>query len=113
MTLADKFHHLDLLWKIAVYGVVSLVTLALLLRSGQKTFMHKVAVGVDVLVAVFYWGREGITISSHSAIAAKKGKRWGCVLCKLLDKLDPGHCPAAIQADLARAKEAIAELEAY
>ena len=37
-------------------------------------------------------GDEDKTISHRAAIAREEGKRWGCVLCGLLDKLDPGHC---------------------
>ena len=31
--------------------------------------------------------------------AARKGKVWGCVLCRLLDKIDPGHCEKNIEHD--------------
>jgi hypothetical protein len=37
-------------------------------------------------------GNEDETISSRAARAAARGERWGCVLCKLLDKIDRNHC---------------------
>lgn len=37
------------------------------------------------------------TISSRAEKARKNGKRWGCWLCRLLDRLDPGHCERSIE----------------
>jgi hypothetical protein len=31
-------------------------------------------------------------LSSRANRAQKEGRRWGCILCRLLDKVDPGHC---------------------
>ena len=44
-------------------------------------------------------GSEDETVSSRAGKAARKGKVWGCVLCRLLDKIDPGHCQANIEED--------------
>lgn len=44
-------------------------------------------------------GSEDETISSAAAKAARRGERWGCVLCKWLDRLDRGHCERAIEPD--------------
>lgn len=44
-------------------------------------------------------GSEDETVSSRAGKAARKGKRWGCLLCRLLDKIDPGHCQANIEED--------------
>lgn len=54
-------------------------------------------VAYDELGNVVFNGVEGETISSRAAKAAKRGRRWGCVLCRLLDALDPGHCEKSIQ----------------
>lgn len=83
------------------------------LNSRPKSFGHVIAVGIDILIAVFIWRREGITISSHSALAAKRGKKWGCVLCRFLGWLNPNHCPEAVKADIKRAQDAIRELDRY
>lgn len=32
------------------------------------------------------------TISAHSALAARQGRTWGCVLCKLLNMIQKDHC---------------------
>lgn len=39
------------------------------------------------------------TISSRAAKAKLKGKRWGCILCKALHKLDNNHCEKSIEKD--------------
>ena len=44
-------------------------------------------------------GSEDETVSSRAGKAARKGKWWGCLLCRLLDKIDPGHCQANIEED--------------
>ena len=44
-------------------------------------------------------GSEDETVSSRAGKAARKGKVWGCLLCRLLDKIDPGHCEANIEED--------------
>jgi hypothetical protein len=44
-------------------------------------------------------GSEDETVSSRAGKAARKGKVWGCLLCRLLDKIDPGHCEANIEHD--------------
>lgn len=41
-------------------------------------------------------GDEDETISSRAARAAARGDRWGCVLCRLLDKFDRHHCQDAL-----------------
>ena len=40
-------------------------------------------------------GDERETVSSRAARARDEGRRWGCVLCRLLDRLDAGHCDQA------------------
>jgi hypothetical protein len=44
-------------------------------------------------------GSEDETVSSRAGKAASKDKRWGCILCRLLDKIDPGHCARNIESD--------------
>lgn len=44
-------------------------------------------------------GSEDETISSRAGKAARAGKCWGCLLCRLLDLLDPGHCARNIEDD--------------
>lgn len=44
-------------------------------------------------------GSEDETISSLAGKARRRGRRWGCLLCWLLDKVDPGHCDRNIEPD--------------
>lgn len=37
-------------------------------------------------------GNEDETLSSRAARARDSGKRWGCILCRLLDAIDHNHC---------------------
>lgn len=52
----------------------------------------RIAIGYDQLVNVAANGDEDETISSRADRARENGRRWGCVLCRLLDRLDPDHC---------------------
>lgn len=52
----------------------------------------RLAVAHDQLANASLNGHEDETISSRAARAKQNGKRWGCVLCRLLDVLDRGHC---------------------
>lgn len=44
-------------------------------------------------------GSEDETISSRAGKAAQSGRRWGCILCRVLDWFDPGHCARNIEPD--------------
>lgn len=59
----------------------------------------RIAVGFDQLANVAANGDEDETISSRAAKARNAGRRWGCVLCRILDALDPDHCDKSIEAD--------------
>lgn len=43
-----------------------------------------------------YW-RSGETISEHAARAQVHGRKWGCRLCRVLHKIDPGHCTSLMR----------------
>ncbi len=58
----------------------------------------RIALGVDDLDNVALNGRLGQTISSRAAYARRAGRRWGCVLCRFLDGINPGHCDRAMTA---------------
>lgn len=46
--------------------------------------------GLDVLA---FDGKADMTVSTHAALAARAGKRWGCVLCAVLSVLvQHDHC---------------------
>lgn len=55
----------------------------------------RIAVGFDQLANVAANGSSTETISARAYRAAGEGHRWGCVLCRLLDKIDKDHCRKA------------------
>ena len=59
----------------------------------------RLAVAHDQLVNVVFGGHEDETISSRAGKAARRGRKWGCLLCRFLDRLDPNHCEKSIEHD--------------
>jgi hypothetical protein len=55
-----------------------------------------IAKGVDELANASLNGHPNETISSRAGRARRKGRIWGCVLCGLLDRIDPNHCEDAL-----------------
>ncbi len=37
-------------------------------------------------------GDDSEYMSTRAQRVRKEGRRWACVLCRFLDKVDPGHC---------------------
>ncbi len=64
-----------------------------------KGWIKDILIGVDQLGNALLRGDPDETISSRAAKAQLKGKTWGCVLCKFLDKIDPDHCQKSIEKD--------------
>lgn len=63
---------------------------------------HRVAVAFDQLANAGAGGDEDETISSRAAKAARARVFWGCLLCGLLNRFDPGHCENNIELDEGR-----------
>lgn len=59
----------------------------------------RLAVSYDQLANTAFGGNEDETISSRAYKAATQGRRWGCVLCRLLDKIQQDHCQKAVEPD--------------
>ena len=53
------------------------------------------AVSADQLANAAFNGNVDETISSRAG-RHKNNEKWACLLCKLLDKLDPNHCEKSI-----------------
>ena len=49
------------------------------------------AVAFDQLANATTGGSEDRTISSRAS-ESKETTKWACILCKLLDRIDPNHC---------------------
>jgi hypothetical protein len=45
-------------------------------------------------------GAPNETISERAAKARNAGRKWGCVLCWLLDRVQKGHCDNALTAKI-------------
>lgn len=63
----------------------------------------KLSVAFDQLANAGANGDEDETISSRAAKARRAGRRWGCLLCGLLDRIDPDHCEKNIEHDEGKA----------
>lgn len=64
--------------------------------QGSSSRVMRVLVAFDRLVNALLRGKDRETISSRAARARAEGKRWGCVLCRLLDRIECGHCDRSI-----------------
>lgn len=62
----------------------------------------RIAVGADQTLNAALGGSEDETISSRAGKGARAGVWHWCLLCRLLDWLDPGHCQKSIEADEGR-----------
>ena len=51
-----------------------------------------IALGYDHLGNAVTGGNPDETISSRAYRAMRDGRRWGCVLCRLLDMIEKDHC---------------------
>ncbi len=60
------------------------------LFSPQRAW--QIAIGFDQLVNAAANGNVDETISSRAHRAMLGGKRWGCLLCRFLDRFDKNHC---------------------
>ena len=63
----------------------------------MKGYVFNVLVGLDQFANTLLGGKPEDTISYNAALARKDGKRWGCVLCRLLDWLQKDHCEKTVE----------------
>ena len=59
----------------------------------------RILVALDQLANAVLNGYPDETISSRAAKAARRGHKWGCVLCKILGWIDKDHCEKVIELD--------------
>ncbi len=55
---------------------------------------------VEEAVNTIFGGSPNETISERAAKARNAGRRWGCVLCRALDRISRGHCDNALTATI-------------
>lgn len=85
-----------MLWVVGFLAANVSVLLALLYLFTSPRRFWRVVIAHDQAANAAFGGSEDETISSRAGRAARRGDRWGCVLCKLLDKIDPDHCEKSI-----------------
>lgn len=54
------------------------------------------AILLDEAVNTVFGGSPNETISERAAKARNAERRWGCVLCRVLGWINPGHCDNAL-----------------
>lgn len=59
-----------------------------------------IALMIDETTNVSANGRVDETISARAAKAQIAGRKWGCVLCKILDAIQKNHCANALKNDI-------------
>lgn len=76
--------------------IASVWMLLALVFSPHGTRARRIAVSYDQLGNAAFGGGEDETISSRAGRLRREGRGWACVLCRVLDWLNPGHCEKSI-----------------
>ena len=63
------------------------------------TYFRRLFVAVDQLVNVIFGGDEDETVSSRLGKDALRGRKFACVMCRVLDLIDKDHCDKAVERD--------------
>lgn len=58
----------------------------------MKAYLWNILIGLDQLANTILAGNPDETISLRAKKAYQNGELWGCVLCRVLDLFDKGHC---------------------
>lgn len=87
------------LWALCQFAHVVAAVWMLLAALAGSPRAWRLAVSYDQLANTAFGGNEDETISSRAYKAAKQGRRWGCVLCGLLDKIQQDHCRNSAEPD--------------
>jgi hypothetical protein len=59
----------------------------------------ELGVAVSRLLNAATGGSADQTMSQRAGLARRAGKRWGCVLCRLLHVFNRDHCEESLRAD--------------
>lgn len=59
-------------------------------------YIMNILILLDQALNTIAAGSPNETISERAAKARNAGRKWGCVLCRLLDLVNPGHCDNAL-----------------
>jgi hypothetical protein len=69
------------------------------LAGGERAW--RIAIGYDRMGNAAAGGDPRETISARAYRAMQSGRRWGCVLCRLLELFQKDHCAKAYEAERA------------
>lgn len=64
--------------------------LYMIFRNPEKAWTDAIAADQSMNAAT--GGNEDETISSRAQRARSNGRRWGCILCVILDSIQEDHC---------------------
>ncbi|MGY6240529.1 hypothetical protein ACW910_24105 (plasmid) [Burkholderia ambifaria] len=59
-------------------------------------YLLNFAIWLDEGVNTIFGGSPNETVSERAAKARNAGRKWGCVLCRMLNWINPGHCDNAL-----------------
>ena len=92
MRAARAWLRLVIVWLLCwiAAGLALVRMLYCMFTNPHKAWM--IAIAFDRLVNASANGDPDETISSRADRARKERRTWGCVLCAILDWIDPGHC---------------------
>lgn len=79
------------------FGFWQLLLSILGVKLDETTYLWSFLVCLDMLANAILLGDPRETISSRADKAKKEGKLWGCILCKLLSKIQKKHCQISLE----------------
>ncbi|MFC4518622.1 hypothetical protein [Cupriavidus pinatubonensis] len=65
----------------------------------MKRYIWNLLIAIDQFGNAVAGGDPDETISSRAGKAMREGKRWGCLLCRLLNWFERDHCAKSIEPD--------------
>lgn len=90
------------LWLAALLASVLALLMAFVQLVIGSPRAVRVFIGADQTLNAAIGGNEDETISSRAGKGARRGVWRYCLLCRLLDVVDPGHCERSIEHDLGK-----------
>lgn len=85
------------LWLASLLAVALALVMSLVQLIAGSPRAVRVFVGADQTLNAAIGGSEDETISSRAGKGARMGIRRYCLLCRLLNVVDPGHCENSIE----------------
>jgi hypothetical protein len=67
--------------------------------AGLWFYTKNILLALDQFGNALIGGDPDETISRRAGRARNRGERWGCIFCKLLEKIDPRHCGRSVTGD--------------